>query len=74
MPRRPSAKNKATPPTTGGNTIDSVQSARTMLRPRNFTRASSHARGTPNTTESAVAHNEQISDNLSAVSDESSLT
>ena len=50
-PRRPSEKNRATPPTTGGSTIDSVHSARTSPRPGNDTRASSQASGTPNTTD-----------------------
>ena len=68
MPRRPSAKNSATPPTTGGSTIDRVVRARTTERPGNSTRASSQANGTPNTTEMAVAHSEQVMDRRSAVS------
>ena len=48
-PRRPRAKNSATPPTTGGSTIDSVHRARTTPRPGKSTRASSQASGTPNT-------------------------
>ena len=47
-PRRPNEKNRATPPTTGGSTIDSVHSARTTPRPGKPTRASSQASGTPN--------------------------
>ena len=67
MPRRPSAKNRATPPTTGGSTIDSVHSARTAARPGNCTRASSHASGTPNRIENPVAHSEHTIDSRSAV-------
>ena len=72
-PRRPSAKNSATPPTTGGSTIDSGHSARTAPRPGNSTRASSQASGTPNTIDSAVAHSEVTSDSRSAVSAVSSV-
>ena len=61
------------PPTTGGSTIDSVHSARTAPRPGNDTRASTQASGTPNSTDSAVAHSEQISDRRSAVSALSSV-
>ena len=46
-------------PTTGGSTIDSVQSARTSPRPGNEMRASSQASGTPKSIDSAVAHSEQ---------------
>ena len=65
-PRRPSAKNSATPPTTGGNTIDSVHSARTAPRPGNETRASSHASGTPNNADSPAAHSDETSDRRNA--------
>lgn len=68
MPRRPSEKNNATPPTTGGNTIESMHNARTTARPGNSTRASNHARGTPNTIEIKVAQSEQINDKRSAMS------
>ena len=54
-PRRPNAKNSATPPTTGGSTIDRVHSARTIARPGKRDRASSHASGTPKSSDSAVA-------------------
>src|SRR5262245_41808325 len=67
-PRRPRAENKATPATTGGNTIDSVHKARTRPRPGNATRSSNHASGTPNTNAATVAHNEHHNDNRNAVS------
>src|SRR5439155_3613803 len=67
-PRRPSAKKSATPPTTGGSTIDSVHNARTAPRPTNVTRASSHASGTPKRIDNAVDHNEHVIDSFSASS------
>ncbi len=61
-PRRPKEKNSATPPTTGGSTIDSVHSARTTPRPGELDprqqpgqRHAEHERDTP------VAHSEQRS-------------
>jgi len=57
-PRRPRAYKRATPPTTGGNTIDNVQSARTNELPRNSTRAKTQAKGTPNTTDRSVESRE----------------
>src|SRR4051794_37867904 len=65
-PRRPNEKNRATPPTTGGSTIDSVARARTTPRPGKPTRASSQASGTPKTIEITVAHNEHHTESHSA--------
>src|SRR5215207_4733072 len=66
-PRLPNEKKSATPATTGGSTMDSVHSARTMPRPGNRSRASTQASGTPNATESAAAHSEHCTDSRSAV-------
>ena len=65
-PRRPIARKSATPATTGGNTIDRVQIARTRPRPGSRLRASSQASGTPSSTETAVATSEVASDNHNA--------
>jgi len=65
-PRRPNANSNAAPPTTGGNTIGSVTTARTMLRPGNSTRAKSQASGTPNINEMIPASNEVNSDSRNA--------
>src|SRR3954471_19349207 len=65
-PRRPNEKNRATPPTTGGSTIDSVASARTRPRPGKSTRARSHASGQQNTTDRPVAHSEHSIESHSA--------
>src|SRR5947208_8461978 len=66
-PRRPYEKNNATPPTTGGSTIDSVHNARTTPRPQNRTLASSHASGTPKNTDNAAADSEHLIESHSAV-------
>src|SRR3954454_3734499 len=66
-PRRPNEKNRETPATTGGSTIDSVHRARTALRPGNLTVASNHASGTPKNRASAVAAREHLIDSHSAV-------
>ncbi len=50
-PRRPNASSSATPPTVGGSTIGSSTSERTNALPGNGTRASSHASGTPKSSE-----------------------
>ena len=42
--------------------------ARTRLRPGNVTRASTHASGSPSTTDSPVAHSEQTNESRSASS------
>ncbi len=65
-PRLPKEKNRATPPTTGGRTIDNVARARTRPRPGKPTRASSQASGTPKRIEKAVAHSEHSMDSHSA--------
>ncbi len=53
-PRRPSTRSRATPPTTGGSTSGRVTRARNRDRPGKRVRASSQARGTPNSSDSAV--------------------
>src|SRR5919205_277098 len=55
MPCRPSTRNSATPPTTGGSTSGTVTRARSTDRPRARERASPQASGTPRTRESPVA-------------------
>ena len=70
-PRRPNEKNSATPPTTGGSTIDKVHRARTAARPGKSTLASNHANGTPNTSDNAVAHSEHWIESTNAVRTES---
>src|SRR5665647_1131299 len=67
-PFLPKARSRATPPTTGGRTIGNMTSARTRLRPRKRTRASSHASGTPSNTETATAPREHTSESRRAVS------
>src|SRR5205085_3933130 len=54
-PRRPRARSRAVPPTTGGRTMGRVVRARTRLRPRYSTRACTPAKGTPRARARAVA-------------------
>src|SRR5450631_3704496 len=54
-PCRPNASSRATPPTTGGRTSGNVTRARSSVIPRAVERARTQARGTPSTTEAAVA-------------------
>jgi hypothetical protein len=54
-PRRPNAKRRAAPPTTGGRTIGRVINALAADRPGNRVRASTQASGIPATSEMAVA-------------------
>ena len=65
-PCRPSTRNSATPPTTGGSTSGTVTSARSTDRPRIRERASTQASGTPSTIETAVASVAESSDSRSA--------
>ena len=65
-PRRPNAKSSAAPPTTGGNTIGSVTTARSTDRPGKSVRASSHASGTPSTTEMTAETDDVTSESSSA--------
>ena len=53
-PVRPNASSSATPPTTGGSTSGRVTSARRSRCPGKLLRASTHASGTPMTSEIAV--------------------
>src|SRR5258708_4242563 len=53
-PVRPSASSSATPPTTGGSTSGSGTSARSSRPPGNRAPASTHASGTPMTTQTPV--------------------
>src|SRR5580704_2023986 len=53
-PVRPNASSSATPPTTGGSTSGKVTRARSRRWPGKLLRASTHASGTPITTEIAV--------------------
>src|SRR5881392_2113138 len=55
------------PPTTGGKTIGRTTSARSTLRPGKTPRASTHASGTPTSSEIPVAASETSTDNRSAV-------
>jgi hypothetical protein len=66
IPFRPSTRNSATPPTTGGSTSGTVTSARSTLRPRTCDRASTQASGTPRTSDSRVARVAETRDNRSA--------
>src|SRR6266700_933429 len=49
-PKRPKVSSKATPATTGGNTIGKVTNVSNRLRPRNCMRASTNATGKPKRT------------------------
>ena len=64
-PVRPNASSSATPPTTGGSTSGRVTSARRSRCPGKLLRASTHASGTPMTSEIAVVaeavHSERTS-------------
>ena len=62
------------PPATGGSTSGSVISARSSERPRNSSRASTHAIGTPSTIAITVAALAVSSDNRSAVRTSGLLT
>jgi hypothetical protein len=53
-PVRPNASSNATPPTTGGRTSGRVTSARSSRCPGKLPRASTHASGTPITSEIPV--------------------
>src|SRR3954466_9004004 len=66
IPCRPSTRNSATPPTTGGRTRGTVTSARSTARPRTRARASTQASGTPSTRDTSVASVAENSDNRSA--------
>jgi hypothetical protein len=54
------------PPTTGGRTIDRVIKARMNRRPGKFTRAKSHASGTPKMTQRIAVINDVFNDNHKA--------
>ena len=54
-PVRPNARISATPPTTGGSTSGSVTKARSSRCPGKLVRASTHASGTPTSSEIPVA-------------------
>src|SRR4029077_4895512 len=64
-PVRPNASSSATPPTTGGSTSGRATRALSMRCPGKLVRASTHASGTPMTTEIAVltvaVHSERVS-------------
>src|SRR3954465_3081391 len=66
IPCRPSTRNSATPPTTGGRTRGTVTSARSTARPRTRERASTQASGTPSTRDTSVASVAENSDSRSA--------
>src|ERR1700737_4249557 len=65
--RRPKASRSATPPTTGGKTIGSTATARSIARPGKLSRAKVHASGTPKTRAITVAENEASRERRSAV-------
>ena len=62
IPCRPSTRNSATPPTTGGSTSGTVTRARSSVRPRARERASTQASGTPRTSDTSVARVAETSD------------
>jgi hypothetical protein len=65
-PRRPKANSSAAPPTTGGSTMGRITSARSSERPGNSVRASTQARGTPNSRDSPMALKALVRDRRSA--------
>lgn len=65
-PFRPNASSSATPPTTGGSTSGSVIKARSRRIPGKALRASTHASGTPMTSDTAVATVEVHKESCSA--------
>src|SRR4051794_12012986 len=73
-PRRPNEKNRETPATTGGSTIDSGHRGRAALRPGNLTVGSNHASGTPKNRGSAGAAREHLIKSHSAVRTDGWLT
>jgi len=73
-PRRPKANSRAAPPTTGGSTSGKVTTARSSDRPRNSTRLSVQASGTPSTAAHRAAATDVISDNRSASTTTSSVS
>src|SRR5579884_3566658 len=66
-PRRPKARRRATPPTTGGSTMGRIATPRSSSRPGNRRRASTQARGTPSRQARAVEASEATSESSRAV-------
>ena len=73
-PSRPKVYNSARPPTTGGTTRGNRINARTILWPKNCTRASSNASGTPKKMHRVVLTAAVFRLNASAATEESDVT